>query len=121
MAFILTGHYDYELKCALYFQHHRKAPSSDADLGDETVIVMLERLKNFIRSIVQGIFDAAARQDQMEQEENRKALLHRLRESNKPHEMGTVAEIAAKYGISKSEVRRRKADGTLHELQKSTA
>jgi hypothetical protein len=34
--------------------------------------------------------------------------------------MGTVAEIAAKYGISKSEVRRRKADGTLHQLKEQT-
>lgn len=121
MAFILLGKYDHELKCAHYFQHYGKEPANDAELEDPTVVVMLDRTKRFFRSIVQGIFDEAARQDQLEQEEKRKALLQQLRESNKPHEMGTVAEIAAKYGISKSEVRRRKAEGTLHELQKTSA
>jgi plasmid maintenance system antidote protein VapI len=37
-------------------------------------------------------------------------------EMSKVHEMGTVAEIAQKLGISKSEVRRRKANNTLCEL-----
>jgi DNA invertase Pin-like site-specific DNA recombinase len=39
-----------------------------------------------------------------------------LRKTNQPHEMGTVSEIAIKYGISKSEVRRMKANGTLESL-----
>lgn len=42
--------------------------------------------------------------------------LQHLQQQMAPHEMGTVAEIAERFGISKSEVRRRKAAGTLHEL-----
>jgi DNA-binding IclR family transcriptional regulator len=39
--------------------------------------------------------------------------MQQFRDMNKVHEMGTVAEIAQKLDISKSEVRRRKANGTL--------
>lgn len=42
-------------------------------------------------------------------------------ERQQPHEMGTVAEIATKYGISKTEVRRLKAAGQLHTLSKEDA
>lgn len=84
MAFILLGKYDHELKCAHYFQHYGKEPANDAELEDPTVVVMLDRTKRFFRSIVQGIFDEAARQDQLDQEEKRKDLLQQLRESNKP-------------------------------------
>lgn len=35
---------------------------------------------------------------------------------NKPAPEGTVKELAAKYGVSLSEIRRRKQEGTLHEL-----
>ena len=117
IAFILMGRHDYELKCGFHFQHFREAPTSDADLEKPEVLLLLERTKNYFRDYVQNIFNEAARQDQLEQANKRKELLKQLRNSNKPHEMGTVAEIAAKYGISKSEVRRRKADGTLHELK----
>lgn len=33
---------------------------------------------------------------------------------NTPSEYGTIAEICAKYNISKSEARRRKQNNTLH-------
>lgn len=35
---------------------------------------------------------------------------------HKPAPEGTVKELAAKYGVSLSEIRRRKQEGTLHEL-----
>lgn len=35
---------------------------------------------------------------------------------SKPAPEGTVKELAAKYGVSLSEIRRRKQEGTLHEL-----
>lgn len=38
-----------------------------------------------------------------------------LKDRNKPHELGTVDQIAKRYNISKSEVRRHKAAGTLPE------
>ena len=37
----------------------------------------------------------------------------KFRDMNKVHELGTITEIAQKLGISKSEVRRRKSEGTL--------
>lgn len=110
---VLTGHYDLELKCAFFFTFMKKSAQTEAELEIPEVLLPLERLKNLYRSDIQAIFDHAAKLD-------REALLKQLKDSNKPHEMGTVAEIAAKYGISKSEVRRRKTDGTLHELKNPT-
>jgi DNA-binding IclR family transcriptional regulator len=43
----------------------------------------------------------------------RHTTLNELRKSNQPHPAGTVAELAEKLGLSKSEVRRRKAAGLL--------
>lgn len=120
MAFIVMGNHDHALKCAHFFQHFKRMPTNEEELEAPEVLVMLERTKNYFRSVIQQIFDEADRQDRLEQQAKQRELLEQLRDSNKPHEMGTVAEIAAKYGISKSEVRRRKADGTLHELKKAT-
>lgn len=47
-------------------------------------------------------------------EVNRKRDIEkRLKELSAPHPLGTVAEICEKYSISKSVVRKMKADGTL--------
>lgn len=40
-------------------------------------------------------------------------LAHKQQVAKRPSDWGTVAEISAKYGLSKSEVRRLKQDGTL--------
>lgn len=39
-----------------------------------------------------------------------------FKDMNKPAPEGTVKELAARYGVSLSEIRRRKQEGTLHEL-----
>lgn len=56
---------------------------------------------------------------QREHDQAHRQLLQKLKESQKPHDMGTVAEIAARYRISKSEVRRLKAANELHTLTQS--
>lgn len=109
VAFLLMGQYDIEIKCAFFYSYLRKNASSVEELEIPEVLEPLRRLKDMYRREVQDIFSEAAKQDRAE-------LLAKLKNTNMPHEMGTVSEIAAKYNISKSEVRRRKADGTLHEL-----
>ena len=109
IALIVAGNYDLEIKCAFFQTYFHKSAESLEALEVKEVLGPLERLKDHYRRGIQEIFEEAAKQDKAE-------LLEQLKETNKPHEMGTVSEIAAKYGISKSEVRRRKADGSLHEL-----
>jgi hypothetical protein len=110
IPFILTGRYDECLKCALFSVNYRRAPANVEELESAAVLMGLERIKDRFRKLVQEIFDLAAEQDRQE-------LMASLRKTNQPHEMGTVAEIAAKYNISKSEVRRMKQAGTLESLQ----
>lgn len=109
-ASIVTNQSDFVLKCAFYWQTKQTAAKTLEDLETPEVLQMLNRMKAMCRSDINALFEAADRQDKAD-------LVAKLKETNKPHEMGTVSEIATKYGISKSEVRRRKADGTLHELK----
>lgn len=107
---VVTDQSDLELKCVFYWQTKKIEAETLEDLETPEVLQMLNRLKAMCRSDIKAIYEAADRQDKAD-------LVAKLKETNKPHEMGTVSEIATKYGISKSEVRRRKADGTLHELK----
>jgi len=50
--------------------------------------------------------------------ELKKKAKEAMDKQHKPSEFGTVAELMAKLGLSKSEVRRRKADGTIEQLLK---
>ncbi|BCG50190.1 hypothetical protein [Ralstonia phage RP13] len=113
MSMVLVGTYDEYLKCAAYYVQNKKNPETQEDLNHGMVEFVVNRVKNQIRSFFQAIFDQGAKEDQKKRDE----ILAKMKESNKPHAMGTVAEIAEKYGISKSEVRRMKAAGTLESLQ----
>lgn len=112
VAFILAGRYDFEIKCAFYYAHMKKNAQKIEDLEVLVVVNTLERLKNLHRKDIQAIFEHTAAVNKVE-------LMSRLKDTNKPHEMGTISEIAEKYGIPKNEVRRRKLNGTLHELDKT--
>lgn len=109
VAFVLVGEYDEYLKHAFYFVTYKKAHVGDEPISDPLVLDQLEHVKDQLRRGIQQLFEEDARQSFAN-------LRAKLNETNKPHELGTVAEIAAKFNISKSEVRRRKADGTLSEL-----
>jgi DNA invertase Pin-like site-specific DNA recombinase len=94
-----------------------QSPATEADLETPEVLAGLERIKNHFRGVVQEIFRTADEADRQADQARHQEMLNQMRKNQQPHEMGTVAEIAAKYGISKSEVRRRKADGTLEALK----
>lgn len=119
-TFIIMGHYDKYLKCASFFTSKLKIdgqlPKTEEELEVPEVLVHVERIKNHIRGLIQQVFREAERYDQAISQAKKEELLAKLRESNKPHTLGTVAEIATKYGMSKSEVRRHKADGTLESV-----
>lgn len=120
--FVLTGQYDRYLRAAFFYNmEHREPQSTDSPELAQRVAVAVENVKNVARAGIAEIFKAANFQDEMEKKGRGEEIAAEFRDHNVPHEMGTVAEIAAKYGISKSEVRRRKADGTLNELQAKAA
>lgn len=121
MVAILTDRNKREIMATCFYQSNHRMPNDDEDfMADAMAIEAYERLKLFTRNVVQNIFDEADRQDRAEAVQNQRrameALQIRLRTSNTPHPEGTVAELAARFNVSKSEIRRRKADGTLNEL-----
>lgn len=113
MPFLLAGDMDDQIYRGFYLSEYGTKPYQP---NDPKINNHVERLKSLVRGFIQGVFDAVERQGQLDRMAKMDNILKELAQSSKPHVMGTVAEIAAKYGISKSEVRRRKAEGTLDEL-----
>ena len=120
ITLVTCGHFDEQIKFALV-NARRGASSFDEptaeELNDQMVLLGLERIKNHHRAVIQEIFRMAERHHEQVAEAERQKLLDQMRANQKPHEMGTVAEIATKYNISKSEVRRMKQAGTLETLK----
>jgi DNA-directed RNA polymerase specialized sigma subunit len=121
MAAVLLGRWDHELSCALFHTLNGREANSEQELLNKDVVAALSNLKDRVRYIIQGIFELAAKEDARKSEVEMQELRKSLAQTNQPHELGTVAEIAQRYGISKSEVRRRKAEGTLQELKVSSS
>ncbi|MBI6725675.1 hypothetical protein YA0089_18890 [Pseudomonas viridiflava] len=131
MGHVLMGHHDHALSVFIYHRHHQKLPKSAEDLKDEHVITVLDRFKTMYRTAVQEIFNMADRHDALdsyrrEQEADRqkkrekkateKKTADAFKSMSKPDPMGTVAELAERYNVSLSVVRKLKREGRLHEL-----
>lgn len=113
MTSVITGVHDEKIKLALHYKFFGALPVKTDDLDHQQIVSALEKLKNMHRHTIQGIFKQAEAEDKQATEAERAA---RMKALNTPHAMGTTAEIAAKFGLSKAEIRRRKADGTLDQL-----
>lgn len=108
IVIILLGTHDFEIALA-FAQTYAKVTGQPADPLSHEVVTALANLKHTFRKM---LFEEL----EQEKKKNHEELVRQLRNSNKPHPLGTVSQIAEKFNISKSEVRRRKADGTLGEL-----
>jgi DNA invertase Pin-like site-specific DNA recombinase len=110
MTNTLVGLYDEAILCAMFSNITKELPSEIAQAtANIHAQASLTRLKDLIRNDIQKVMEQGAAED-------RQNLVLKLKETNKPHPMGTVNEIAAKLNISKSEVRRLKANGTLDSM-----
>lgn len=116
VAFALVGKFDDELLAASYYVAHHREPVGDEYKTDPRAVYGVESIKGHIRDVINHVFREADREEQMARDVAFSRLKEDLKKSNQPHARGTVAEIAAQLNISKSEVRRRKADGTLDKL-----
>lgn len=123
MAAVLTNQLELEIKYAFYYMERKELPPSETleDVNVPEVITAYERLVTMIRNKVQHIFRMAEIEENRNQriqghidEANRKKEIdERLKAQSAPHPLGTTAEISEKYGLSKTAVRKMKADGTL--------
>jgi len=112
---VLVGHHDDVLLKTFFWVANKREPKEEEYKTDEHSVRMLKSAKDRIRDDIQYVIRMAELEEQQAKAKEFETLKRTLRNSNKPHELGTVAEISARYGISKSEVRRRKAEGNLGE------
>lgn len=116
---IISGSMDQPILCAFHYFEFGRAPVSKADLDQAILKSKLDIWKQVLANKVLehiGWFGATdTRTPWISPTPNKPKTPPVVLSSNKPHELGTVNEISVKYGISKSEVRRRKQDGTLQE------
>ena len=74
---------------------------------------MVAEIKDSFRAVLQKAIDnESARLMQQQQEE----ALEKFMGNHEPHPMGTVADLAEEFGISKKHIRRMKQDGTLEDF-----
>ena len=112
----LMGNYDEQIRYFVYTVVHEKNPRTQTDLFCPLVLERLEAFKDEVRRTVQVLINAEQDRFHNEIQDRHDNVIAVLKDSCKPHHLGTVSEIATRYGISKSEVRRRKADGTLDQF-----
>lgn len=120
---ILTGQFELEIKYAFYYMEKKELPTSETleDVNIPEVLTAYNRLLDLIRnSIIHNITmdriqnNILKRKQKRIDEKNEKIEIEeRLKRLSAPHHLGTVAEICQKYNLSKSVVRKMKADGTL--------
>lgn len=117
---ILLNRFDHQLALVCHFVEMKKVAESEHDLQTPEIQALVQQYKDNLRVLLQRAVDELAHEhDRISKADTariRRELLKAVHDSNKPHHLGTVAELAAKYGVSKSEIRRRKRDGTLNEL-----
>lgn len=108
--FILSGHYDKELKAAFHIR--TRGVDVELNLEDEGLNAHLNVFKRQIRNAVQGIIDAAVREEAANAVKLRQQIMNNL---HSPSEFGTIAELVEKTGLSKSQIRKMKREGTLEQ------
>lgn len=110
---VLMGKYDKELKYFLYWRETKTCPQTEEQAGTPVILEMLERAKGYIRWRLQSLIDREQDQYHREREQNFKNMVSEMRDSSKPHPFGTVAQLATRFNVSKSEVRRMRTAGIL--------
>jgi hypothetical protein len=113
---ILLGNHDRDLKHFLYWRDSKKLPEKESDVETTEVLAKLANIKSYIRHQVQALFDEAEADLVRERKRNFDQLISDIKDSSKPHPLGTVAQLATRFNLSKSEVRRMRTAGTLDQF-----
>jgi hypothetical protein len=97
-----------------FIEHAKRAKEDDTDgSGSDTTYdgeAAFARLNDLVQFKMRKIVEAV--EEEVEEIHNTRAK-ERIQKRDQVHAAGTIAEIAAKFGLSKSEVRKMKREGTL--------
>lgn len=117
----LAGEHDFDVGVALFQGAHKRLPTEE-ELASPATAEMVAHAKGLIRNklqldinrlVIQEKRNAAQEEWRQEREKERK-LQKMMADSNKPSELGSIKEIAAKYRLSLSQVRGLKKAGKLN-------
>jgi len=112
-SFVLMDKYDKELKYFLYWRETKKYPQTEEEVNTSATLEALERIKGFIRHGIQEAIQHEIRLTEYGKKHVFNQMLAEMKDSSKPHPLGSVAQLAERFNISKSEVRRMRTAGTL--------
>lgn len=121
LSLLLCGRLDYPLRCALFTANFQRSPEVVRDLMGADITLALEMMKDDIRS---GLMEHINKRNAQGERRSRKSAQQlqlekaatQFRAMSKPAPEGTVAELAERYGVSKTHVRLLKRENRLHEL-----
>lgn len=120
LSLLLCGRLDYTLRCALFTLNCQRNPEVARDLMDSDITLALELLKEDIRSGLMAHINRNAEGERRSRKSAQQLQFEKtatqFRAMNQPAPEGTVAEMAERYGLSKTQVRLLKRENRLHEL-----
>ncbi len=121
MAFFTTdSDQDYLLRCALHLTEFKKVAETENEIFNEEMDSLLEQLKNHVKIAFQNAINQEEKrlinESKREEKEKSVKVMNSFKSMSKPAPEGTVAELAARYNKSLSEIRKLKRDGLLHTL-----
>lgn len=125
----MQGRWDDEIRHGLFHSLFQRYAGPEDRIEDVLAIrLAMEDLRQQISVKVQAVMDGTLgrsfetprmnyrEREQIQKEHKTAATRVNFNAQHAPSAEGTVAELMEKYGVSKSEIRRRKQAGTLHEL-----
>lgn len=121
MSFFTTdSDQDYLLRCALHLTEFKKVAETENEIFNEEMDSLLEQLKNHVKIAFQNAINQEEKrwinESKREEKEKSVKVMNSFKSMSKPAPEGTVAELAARYNKSLSEIRKLKRDGLLHTL-----
>jgi hypothetical protein len=113
--FILNGQCDHEISVALFYKQHDKLPTED-DLKNEWVLSALDKMKSVLRGHIQKEIDSLTPASDLRESPTGFPYIKTNMNIHAQAPEGTVSELAEKYNLSKSCIRKMKKEGRLSEL-----
>lgn len=103
---------------ACFHRDTNRTPTKDdlPQVWEKYNTVYKTKLRMMLSAAINDEIREEQRKERLQIDAARRQLREDLKKSHQPHVMGTVKEIAAKYNVSLSEVRRLKAEGRLEDL-----
>lgn len=108
---IISGKVDEDLRAFFALKQFGFAEAPAKQDSDE-VSQMLSKIKLFCQTVINQAIQSEGKTSRVNPEQA-KAAKEAYAKMYQPSSVGTVAEISSKYGLSKSQIRKMRADGTL--------